>query len=414
VRPELDAVVLAALHPDPRQRLSTARALSRALQTACPPASYRAVSDWVRGVRGPQLDQRARELGRIERVSMGELLARSIGDDDDAAARATSLLVVSSEHGSGSNAWISPSEDGVVMKIDVDVLEDPPATGRAAGSDQGNTVVEDAAAAAARWRDSAPDFVPEVSSYQVEVVERTGELGPRIEPADPYLAAEPAEKADRLLGEVIGETGAPPPARPAVLTSQRSSWLVDTAVSAVVAILAVAVAVGARPPAPVPAAVAVPAEPAVCRDPSPVLAAAAQPVLIPADHLALAPAPVLPPPQRPRPRRIWRPAVERMTEIASLNRRALQAYQRADLPETLRLLTRSMNLASDSGLERHQLSALSHLHMGVLLAGGLHQRELAIKHFRIALAIRPDIRPTPPVATPEVMAAFRDAVAGAD
>jgi serine/threonine protein kinase len=395
VGPELDAVVLAALHPDPRQRLPTARALSRALQTACPPASYRAVSDWVRGVRGPQLDQRARELARIERVSMGELLARSVGDDDDAAARATSLLVVSSEHGSGSHAWISPSEEGVVEEIDLDIREGRPATARAAGADQGNTVVQDAPAAAARLH-GAPDFLQEVSSYQVEVVERTGELGPHIEAAHVYLA--------------------PPPVRPAAVISQRSSWLVDTAVSAVVAILAVAVAAGARPPAPIPAAVAVPSEPAVCRDRAPVLAAAPPPIVAPADdRAAVLPAPVLPPPHRPpRPRRIPRPAVERMAEIAALNRRALQAYQRADLPGTLRLLSRSMTLASQSGLERHQLSALSHLHMGVLLAGGLHQRDLAIKHFRIALAIRPDIRPIAPVATAEVMAAFRDAVAGAD
>jgi serine/threonine protein kinase len=366
---DLDVAVLAALRADPRERWTAAQDFAAALKRACPAASSREVSAWVRGVRGVQLDQRARELGRIERVSMGELLARSMGDDDDDGARATSLLVVSSERGSGSShEWVSPSE--------IDLVEDQPTAVRAAGA---APLVEEAPA-----RLEAPPFAPEVSvrDYQVvELVERTSELGPRLQAVD---------------------VRAPPPA-PA--PGQRASWLVDTAMVLVLGIFATAFAVGARrarpevvvaaPPPPQPP----PSEPALFRAAAPVPAPAPAVVLIP----------------RPRPGRpVVHSAVERMTEIASLNRRALQSYQRGELAETLRLLTRSMAVASENGLERHELSALSHLHMGVLLAGGLHQRELAIKHFRLALAIRPDIRPSPPVATPEVLAAFRDAVAGGD
>jgi serine/threonine-protein kinase len=91
---------------------------------------------------------------------------------------------------------------------------------------------------------------------------------------------------------------------------------------------------------------------------------------------------------------------------AALNRRAMAAYDRLDLDQAMDLLRRALQTGGS-----RQLVALTHVHLGVVLAGGFKQPGLAVKHFRIARGLVPDAAPAPRLFNPEVGAAFREAAA---
>ena len=102
-------------------------------------------------------------------------------------------------------------------------------------------------------------------------------------------------------------------------------------------------------------------------------------------------------------------AIEKITE---LNKKALDAYQDADFPKARTFLKQALDLCSSAGLDRHAIAARTHIHMGVVLAGGFNQKDLAIKQFRTALDIEPTIQVTKNVDTPEVEAVFKEAQEG--
>jgi hypothetical protein len=66
VTPELDAVVLQALRPDPGERFFSAREMARALQHAAPMASAPDVGDWVHAQASGQLLVRAKVIASME------------------------------------------------------------------------------------------------------------------------------------------------------------------------------------------------------------------------------------------------------------------------------------------------------------------------------------------------------------
>lgn len=102
-------------------------------------------------------------------------------------------------------------------------------------------------------------------------------------------------------------------------------------------------------------------------------------------------------------------AIEKITD---LNKKGLDAYQDADFPKARAFLKQALDLCSSSGLDNHAIAARTHIHMGVVLMGGLNQKDLAIKQFKRALEIEPTIQVTKNVDTPEVEAVFKEAAEG--
>ena len=99
-------------------------------------------------------------------------------------------------------------------------------------------------------------------------------------------------------------------------------------------------------------------------------------------------------------------AINRATE---LNKKALELYSDGDFDKARQLLKQALDLCASSGLDSHPIAARTHIHLGVVMVGGLNQHDLALKQFRKAIEIQPDIQVTHNVATPEVLAAFKEA-----
>jgi len=102
-----------------------------------------------------------------------------------------------------------------------------------------------------------------------------------------------------------------------------------------------------------------------------------------------------------------------MAKVTDLNKRALEAYAASDLSQARQLLKEALELCETSGLEKHAITARTYIHIGVVLVGGMKQKELGVKQFRKALEIQPEIQVTRNVATPDVLEAFSEAQAGA-
>jgi eukaryotic-like serine/threonine-protein kinase len=69
ISPSLDAVLLRALERDPTRRFATAEEMTLALETALPPASAQTIGQWVRTMAEDELDERARSVAALERVT---------------------------------------------------------------------------------------------------------------------------------------------------------------------------------------------------------------------------------------------------------------------------------------------------------------------------------------------------------
>jgi hypothetical protein len=101
--------------------------------------------------------------------------------------------------------------------------------------------------------------------------------------------------------------------------------------------------------------------------------------------------------------------VKTINRVTDLNRKALEAYAASDFNRARQILKQALDVCNATGLDRHPIAARTHIHMGVVMMGGLNQRDLAIKQFQRALEIQPDIQVTRNVASPDVLAAFREA-----
>ncbi len=99
-------------------------------------------------------------------------------------------------------------------------------------------------------------------------------------------------------------------------------------------------------------------------------------------------------------------------KIALLNREAIEEYRKLNFDEAQRLLDQALDLASGAGLTQHPIRARTYVTLGVVTAGGLKRRDVAVRLFRKALEIQPEIMLSPDLATPDVQAAFDEAVRG--
>jgi hypothetical protein len=99
-------------------------------------------------------------------------------------------------------------------------------------------------------------------------------------------------------------------------------------------------------------------------------------------------------------------------KITLLNRKAVDAYQHLEFDTALRLLNEALEASERAGLMVHPIRARTYMTLGIVTLGGLKQRDQALKYFRKALQIQPEVRLSPGLANPEIQAAFDEAVAG--
>jgi len=102
-----------------------------------------------------------------------------------------------------------------------------------------------------------------------------------------------------------------------------------------------------------------------------------------------------------------------IAKATQLNKDALAAFQAHKTDDAKRLLKQALDLCDASGLDQHPIKARTLVHFGMVLIGGQKQRDLAIKQFKKALAIQPDIGLTKSAATPDMQSAFEEARKGA-
>ena len=99
-------------------------------------------------------------------------------------------------------------------------------------------------------------------------------------------------------------------------------------------------------------------------------------------------------------------------KVTLLNRKAVEAYQHLEFEAAERLLNEALDQAERAGLMQHPIRARTFVTLGIITLGGLKQRDKAVKYFRKALQIQPEVRLNPGLANPEIQAAFDEAVAG--
>ena len=99
-------------------------------------------------------------------------------------------------------------------------------------------------------------------------------------------------------------------------------------------------------------------------------------------------------------------------KITLLNREAIEEYRKLNFDEAQRLLDQALDLAANAGLTQHPIRARTYVTLVVVSAGGLKRRDVAVRLFRKALQIQPEITLSPEMATSDVQAAFDEAVRG--
>jgi hypothetical protein len=96
--------------------------------------------------------------------------------------------------------------------------------------------------------------------------------------------------------------------------------------------------------------------------------------------------------------------------VAKLNKKAVDEYENLNFDESRKLLQNALDLCAQSGLDKHDVTARTYVHLGVVMFAGFKQKADAIKFFRRALAIQPDIKLDKSLANPEVQEVFDQAV----
>jgi hypothetical protein len=103
-------------------------------------------------------------------------------------------------------------------------------------------------------------------------------------------------------------------------------------------------------------------------------------------------------------------AVEKVTK---LNKKAVEEYENLNFEEARKILKDALDICTQAGLDNHPIKARTHVHLGVVILAGFHQRDLAVKQFKKALEIQPDIKLTKSLANPEIQEAFDEAASQA-
>ena len=78
----------------------------------------------------------------------------------------------------------------------------------------------------------------------------------------------------------------------------------------------------------------------------------------------------------------------------------------------MRLLNEALDQSERAGLTQHPIRARTFVTLGIVSLGGFKQRDQAVKYFRKALQIQPEVRLSPGLANPDIQAAFDEAIAG--
>ena len=97
-------------------------------------------------------------------------------------------------------------------------------------------------------------------------------------------------------------------------------------------------------------------------------------------------------------------------KVAKLNKKAVDEYENLNFDESRKLLQSALDLCAQSGLDKHDVTARTYVHLGVVMFAGFKQKADAIKFFRRALAIQPGIKLDKSLANPEVQDVFDQAV----
>jgi hypothetical protein len=98
-----------------------------------------------------------------------------------------------------------------------------------------------------------------------------------------------------------------------------------------------------------------------------------------------------------------------IAQMTQLNKEAVTAYQAKKFEDARKILKQALDLAPTAALEAHPITARTHIHMGIVLVGGLKQRDNGIKEFQQAIGIQTDISLTKALITPEIEDAFKEA-----
>jgi hypothetical protein len=104
-------------------------------------------------------------------------------------------------------------------------------------------------------------------------------------------------------------------------------------------------------------------------------------------------------------------ALSRMavSNIVALQKRALQAYGRGEYESANRMLRVALAQSAAAHLQKHPATATTYVYMGLVMAGGFGQSQLAAAAFRQAKQINPHVFLPPQYATPTIGAAFSEA-----
>jgi hypothetical protein len=103
---------------------------------------------------------------------------------------------------------------------------------------------------------------------------------------------------------------------------------------------------------------------------------------------------------------------EVIDKITKQNKKAVEEYENLNFEEARKILKDALDVCSQNGLDKHPIKARTHIHLGIVILAGFKQREVAIKQFRKALEIQPEIKLTKSLANPEIQEAFDEAFAG--
>src|SRR5262245_56264976 len=90
-----------------------------------------------------------------------------------------------------------------------------------------------------------------------------------------------------------------------------------------------------------------------------------------------------------------------LAKVTDLNKRALDAYENLDMEEASKFLRTALETCASEGLNSHPLKARTHVHMGVVLVGGMRRKDLGIAQFKRALEIDKNIKITKRLNNPE-------------
>jgi tetratricopeptide (TPR) repeat protein len=78
-------------------------------------------------------------------------------------------------------------------------------------------------------------------------------------------------------------------------------------------------------------------------------------------------------------------------KVTKMNKKAVEEYENLNFEESRKLLKEALDYCSQNGLDKHPVKARTHIHLGIVILAGFKQREVAIKQFRKALGLQPDI-----------------------